>query len=229
MSAKIFDGAAVVQMLIPGTAKTFQEYTDTVFIPYLSNQLATAQRVDIVWEVYIKDSLKDSTREKRGRGIQRRVSSTTQLPKNWKDFLHVNENKTALFKFLARKVICLSTDDGKVIYAIEGTNVLSTMTDADMTSLAFYCLPITHGETYGLLFMVVYSPLAYQYQACSIIFTIGCISITNQLSPVTFVMIQLLHDSLIITCKIKLCNEDNIVLCASNQWLYSVHAHYHGY
>ena len=89
VNAKIFDGAAVVQMLNPGTAKTFQEYADTVFIPYLSNHLATAQSVDIVWDVYIKDSLKDSTREKRGRGIQRRVSSTTQFSKNWKDFLHV--------------------------------------------------------------------------------------------------------------------------------------------
>ena len=62
--------------------------------------------------------------------------STTQLPKNWKDFLRVNENKRALFKFLAQQVTCLSTDDGKVIYATEETNVLSTMTDADITSLA---------------------------------------------------------------------------------------------
>ena len=149
VNTKIFDGAAVVQMLNPGTAKIFQEYADTVFIPYLSNHLATAQRADIVWDVYIKDSLKDSTREKRGRGIQRRVSSTTQLPKNWKDFLRVNENKTALFKFLAHQVTCLSTDDGKVIYATERTNVLSTMTDTDMTCLA----PCTHEEAATHLFL----------------------------------------------------------------------------
>jgi hypothetical protein len=29
---------------------TFQEYADMVFVSYMSTQLATAQRVDIVWE-----------------------------------------------------------------------------------------------------------------------------------------------------------------------------------
>jgi len=142
VNAKLFDGAAVVQMLNPGTAKTFQEYADTVFLPYISNHLATAQRVDIVWDVYIPDSLKDVTRQKRGKGIRRRVSPTTLLPQNWKDFLHVNENKTELFKFLAQQVICLPTDEGKVIYATEGINVLNTMADADVTSLA----PCSHEE-----------------------------------------------------------------------------------
>ena len=33
VNAKIFAGAAVVQMLHPGTAKTFQEYADAVFTP----------------------------------------------------------------------------------------------------------------------------------------------------------------------------------------------------
>ena len=64
VTAKLFDGAAVVQMLNPGTAKTFQEDADTVFLPYVSNHLATTQRVDNVWDVYIKDSLKDATRQK---------------------------------------------------------------------------------------------------------------------------------------------------------------------
>ena len=67
-------------MLNPGTAKPFQEYADAVFLPYVSNQLVTAQKIDIVWDVYIKDGLKDVTRQKRGKGIQRRVSPTTLLP-----------------------------------------------------------------------------------------------------------------------------------------------------
>ena len=62
---------------------------------HISRQLETAQRIDVVWDVYIKD-----TREKRGKGIRRRVAPTTPLPKKWKDFLRVNENKTELFKFL---------------------------------------------------------------------------------------------------------------------------------
>ncbi len=69
--SKLLDGAAVVQMLNPGMAQTFQQYSDLVFLPYISNQLTTARRVDIVWDVYIPDSLKGSTRQKRGKGVRR--------------------------------------------------------------------------------------------------------------------------------------------------------------
>ena len=51
VDAKLLDGTAVVQMLNPGTAQTFQQYSDLVFLPYISNQLTTARRVDIVWDV----------------------------------------------------------------------------------------------------------------------------------------------------------------------------------
>jgi len=36
VDAAILDGAAVVQMLNPGTSKTFQEYADAVFVSYIS-------------------------------------------------------------------------------------------------------------------------------------------------------------------------------------------------
>ena len=52
---------------------------------------------------------------------------------------------------------------------------------------------------HDLLFMVVYSPLAYRHQAFGIVVTIECITIMNKLSPVTFVLIQLFRDSSIIT------------------------------
>ena len=97
VDAKLLDGVAVVQMLNPGTARTFQEYSDLVFLPYVTNQLATAKRVDIVWDVYIPDSLKGTTRQKRGKGIRRRVAPSTQIPKKRKDFLRVDGNKTELF------------------------------------------------------------------------------------------------------------------------------------
>ena len=49
----------VVQMLNPGSSKTFQEYADNVFSPYVSSQLAIAQRVYLVWDVQIADNLKN--------------------------------------------------------------------------------------------------------------------------------------------------------------------------
>ena len=69
-----------------------------------SKQLQLVKRVDVIWDVYRQDSLKAATREKRGLGTRRRVTSSSQIQKNWKGFLRVNENKTELFHFLARQV-----------------------------------------------------------------------------------------------------------------------------
>jgi len=141
VDVKLLDGTAVVQMINPGAVKTFQEYADTVFLPYVFQQLTTVKRVDVVWDEYVLHSLKDVTRQKRGKGIRRRVTSTTKLPKNWRDFLCVNENKTELFSFLSQQIASATTEEGKVIYATSGMSVLSTG-DADVTNLS----PCSHEE-----------------------------------------------------------------------------------
>ena len=87
VDAKVLDGAAIVQMLSPKLAKTFQEYVDLIFLPYIQRQFETATRVDIVWDVYKNDSLKASARERRGCGSRRIVLPSAQLPGNWKGFL----------------------------------------------------------------------------------------------------------------------------------------------
>ena len=81
VDAIIIDGAALVQMLNPGTSKTFQEHAENVFAPHVSALLKRNHRVDLVWDVYLPESLKVSTREKRGKGTRKRVASTTVLPK----------------------------------------------------------------------------------------------------------------------------------------------------
>lgn len=149
VDAKLYDGAAIVQMLQPGTAKTFQEYADNVFSTYMLSQLATAWRVDLVWDVYIADSLKSSTREMRGKGKRRHVASSTMIPKNWREFLRVDENKTELFHFLSQKVVLLPTSEGKAIYATDGMGVLSTPDSQDVGSLA----PCSHEEADTRLFL----------------------------------------------------------------------------
>lgn len=102
--AVILDGAVIVQMLQPRTARTFQEYFSTVFAPYILKQLETAKRVDLVWDVYQDNSLKRSLREKRGSGQRRKVLASTRIPTDWKGFLRVDGNKDELFKLLANKV-----------------------------------------------------------------------------------------------------------------------------
>ena len=124
MSAIILDGAVVVRMIHPGTAKTFQEYVDFVFGPYIFSQIDKTSRVDVVWDVYLPDSLKETPRQKRGKGVRRRASPSTTIPKSWKDFLRVADNKTELFKFFAQDVTCLTVDKNKLVYAISAQDVL---------------------------------------------------------------------------------------------------------
>ena len=79
----LIDGAALVNILKPsGACKTFSDYANQVFLPYISNQLQSVQRVDIIWHRYIPNSLKAQTRDKRGRGVRRRVEADVRLPAN---------------------------------------------------------------------------------------------------------------------------------------------------
>ena len=108
VEAVIIDGAALVNMLRPGTSKPFGEYASIVFLPYTCRQLELVNRIDVVWDVYIADSLKGAAREKRGKGIRRRVESRDSIPRNWQMFLRNDDNKTELFEFLAQYIAKLS-------------------------------------------------------------------------------------------------------------------------
>ena len=76
----------------PGMAATFKDYADFVFKPYILKQFEVVQRVDVVWDVYLEDSLKSTARERRWAGTRRRVTSSSRRPKNWKSFLQVSAN-----------------------------------------------------------------------------------------------------------------------------------------
>ena len=56
---KILDGPAVVHFLNTAGATTFENYADSVFIPYLGDQLQTCSRLDIVWDRCLQHSLKN--------------------------------------------------------------------------------------------------------------------------------------------------------------------------
>ena len=67
VEVNIIDGAAIVNMLRPGAAKTFSEYAEQVFLPYIISQLQHVSRMDVVWDEYFDESLKAETRSKRER------------------------------------------------------------------------------------------------------------------------------------------------------------------
>ena len=137
----VLDGAFIVQMLGTGTSTTFQEYVDTVFMPYIRRKLMAVHRVDIVWDVYKSSSLKSGTRTKRGSGLRRRVTLSTTIPGNWQSFLQVNENKTELFALLAEQ-IALMHIDGKEVHSTQDKRVLCSPIRADLSTMA----PCSHEE-----------------------------------------------------------------------------------
>ena len=73
VDAVVLDAAAIVNILPPGKCKTFKEYAINVFEPYILRQAQHVKRIDIVFDRYLPNSLKQSTRQARGTGTRRRV------------------------------------------------------------------------------------------------------------------------------------------------------------
>ena len=69
--AKVFDGPAILHILPTENVKTFDDYCNHIFLPWTESVLQNCDRIDIGWDVYRKGSLKETAREKRGKGIRR--------------------------------------------------------------------------------------------------------------------------------------------------------------
>ena len=82
VKALLLDGAAFVNMLNPGPSKTFMEYGQGVFL-LREKSAPHVRRADVVCDIYIADSLKVTTRNKRGKGIRQCVKPDTKIPGNW--------------------------------------------------------------------------------------------------------------------------------------------------
>lgn len=93
-------------------------------MPYITGQLEKVSRVDLVWDSYLKNSLKSQTRKKRGKDNRIRVEGSNCIPTNWKQFLRVDENKTQLFSFLSKHVSQIVSL--KQVVATHGPIVLCT-------------------------------------------------------------------------------------------------------
>ena len=64
---------------------------------------------------YISSSIKESAREKRGKGIRRKVVGKNKIPQKWADFLCDPANKQELFPFLSNKLANVNYPQGKEI------------------------------------------------------------------------------------------------------------------
>ncbi|KAH3882490.1 hypothetical protein DPMN_006430 [Dreissena polymorpha] len=131
VEVSIINGAAIVQSLDPNRSDkrvlTSSDYALKLVLPYISKQLMSVDRIDVVWDTYRPDSLKAHTRKSRGTGDKIRVNGSSRIPSNWKSFLRVDENKTTLFKFLATQISLLKTPQGNVVLTTYRENVLGAI------------------------------------------------------------------------------------------------------
>jgi hypothetical protein len=61
----VLDGPAIVNILKPGSSKTFKDYSQDVFFPYVNLQLDKVQRVDVVWDDYRCGSLIEAGKKRK--------------------------------------------------------------------------------------------------------------------------------------------------------------------
>ena len=113
---------------------TYNNYADNVFIAYLEKLMQDTARLDIVWDTYIADSLKESTHEKRGKGVRRKVSGETKLSGNWINFLRDTKNKKELFVFLTSKVAGIIWPQNEFVYVTSGQYVESLNSNSPMSA-----------------------------------------------------------------------------------------------
>ena len=150
-TAAVLDGAVLVQMIRPRNVGTFEEYFRKELLPYILSWFESNDRVDIVWDVYSKTSLKSGTREQRGSGLRRRVTFATKIPGNWAAFLRVDLNKQELFGEIAKNLEVLELPEGKQLFTTILDKCLSTPLDADVSALS----PCTQEEADSRIFLHV--------------------------------------------------------------------------
>jgi len=101
-------------------------------------QLQDVERLDVVWDTYKDESLKETARKERGIGVRKKVSEKTGLPCDWNNFLRNNLNKSELFSFLSRKIIGMNIRD-KAIYTTLDDSILTLQEDTENPLNIFTC------------------------------------------------------------------------------------------
>ncbi len=170
-SATFLDGMAVIQKLKIDQSNTFGDVAQKFSASILQAGFERKQ-VDVAFDVYIKNSIKNAERERRGTSsLQFGTLLEKSKVKQWKNFLSSSENKTLLIRFLIAK---LKEPDffnrlrNKELYVTDGAScfkitragfhevgeLLSIQEEADTRLF----LHVKHAELNGYSNFVIHSP-----------------------------------------------------------------------
>lgn len=150
----LIDGQALVQAIgATAACKTFGDFADkfaSAVFSYIHDKSAST-RVDVIFDRYLRLSIKSDTRKKRAGGAQQAVhrmvnSRDVPMVRNWKQYMSLGENKSDLANFLSEQlklkaetkgveiVIAGGFSEGKTVYSSTGRKVehlQSTQEEAD--------------------------------------------------------------------------------------------------
>ena len=165
--AKLIDGAHMVICL-----GLMQESSHSVtmpirikVIPYIERQLANTNIVDVIWDRYLPDSLKATTRQRSGTGID--MIGIGHFRENWNSYLQNVSNKVELFHYHV-SIHCFC--EGKVVIWTLDENVLgSPMPDADDSE--YPLRPRNHEEFGTRVMLYATDAVSYGYKRILIIAT----------------------------------------------------------
>ena len=88
----------------------------------------TLKRVDVIWDRYLPDSLKATTRQRREAGIRKRLrhDGNGKFPRNRNRYLQNASNKVELFHYLSVAIAQTVFCEGKVVISTLDENVLGS-------------------------------------------------------------------------------------------------------
>ena len=103
-SATMIDGMAMVQKL-NASNKTFEQVAELAF-SHLTHEGSQSKRIDVVFDVYRRNSTKQAERVNRGadgNALQYKNLAGGHHVQQWRKFLSSSSNKTSLIRFLSEE------------------------------------------------------------------------------------------------------------------------------
>ena len=165
VSCAIIDGAALVRKLKPTCSATFGEYIDNELKTNILARFANVDRIDLVFDQYRVDSIKNATRDGRGSGKRRKIDKNVKVPGNWRDFLSVSENKTELFSLISEQLLeTIELCDGKQLFATVKERC-KTNQEFDLDALS----PCTHEEADTRMFVHAFGAALFGHKKILIV------------------------------------------------------------
>ena len=128
-------------MLSPKNGSTIDEYC-ALYLGYVRNFFDHAERIDLIFDVYIQASLKAGVRKKRGVAPPMVVRGITKV-KNWGRFLKNESNKQSLFQYIATYAQSVDISENKQLVVTCRDSVL---TNPDSKALNESLSPCDHEE-----------------------------------------------------------------------------------